>query len=882
MQPPSRQRQAKASTRAVLFGDGANEDPLLRWASTRYPPPVTFTPDLPADEELFRRIVEESPAAVLLLTNEHVPRVLYASPRVEELTGFPAEEMRRHPRLWFSRLHDDDAEAISARWNHAVDDAAAYKEEYRFLHRNGEWRVFRDRSTPVREADGSIRYRQNYTEDITSERFAEEQAQRSEARYRALVEHLPVIVYVDSDEAEPRSLYVSPNSREILGYDPGDFLADPALWFDSMHPGDLPRVRAAWAEAIATRQPFHAEYRDVKPDGTVVWVRDDSMLVRGDEDEPLFWQGVLLDITAEREATRDLRRSETRYRTLVDQVPAIMYEMGPDDERRTLFVSPHVEEILGYPRQEWLDQPDIWVELLHPDHREQELAAHDLHNETGEPWQREYRLIASDGREVWVRDHAELVTDPDGPRWLGVMLDISPQKQAEEMLRLANEELEMRVLTRTAELEDANEMMNLEIGERRRVETELRAAEERLRAVIEHLPGVIYTWRVPTPEDSEHTQTGTYTSPQIEDLLGFTPEEWDGRFWETRVHPHDRERVLASAQRSRETGALFDQEFRYLDKAGRVVWVLERAALLSRDEGGRARWFQGMILDISDRKAAEANAAEAEERFRAVLEDGPVATYVYELLPGDPPRAAMRYLSPQIGEMVGYPVSHWAGRPEVWLEMTHPDDRDQIVSAFANWTEGRPWNLQYRVIAADGRIVWLLDRGRTTEHHDDGTPRVFQGAIVDITELKEELEALRAQESALRSIVETTPAVPWTEMIDPRTGRARFTYIGPEAQAVFGYTAEELMAETAHFTRLVHPDDRARVLAASERCEQTGDPWNELYRVLHRDGSVRWVLSCGRHTADSPSTWHGTTIDVTRHIEHGTLPLRVGEATPRG
>jgi PAS domain S-box-containing protein len=210
--------------------------------------------------------------------------------------------------------------------------------------------------------------------------------------------------------------------------------------------------------------------------------------------------------------------------------------------------------------------------------------------------------------------------------------------------------------------------------------------------------------------------------------------------------------------------------------------------------------------------------------------------------------------------------------------MTHPDDREGLLAAFANWIDGRPWSLQYRVIAADGRIVWLLDRGRVTERDDDGAPRVFQGAFVDITELKEELESLRAQEALLRSIVETTPAVPWTEVIDPRTGRARFTYIGPGAEATFGYTAEELLAETEHFTRLVHPDDRARVVAASERCKQTGGPWNELYRVIHRDGSVRWVLSCGRRTADSPSTWHGTAIDVTRHIKRDGLPVRVGEA----
>jgi adenylate cyclase len=462
------------------------------------------------------------------------------------------------------------------------------------------------------------------------------------------------------------------------------------------------------------------------------------------------------------------------------------------------------------------------------------------------------------------------------------MLDITPQKHAEDLLRLANEELEMRVLTRTAELEDANEMMNLEIGERRRVEAELRGAEERLRALVEHLPGVIYEWRVPMPEDTELAElagTTMYTSPQIEDLLGYTPEEWGGPFWETRLHPHDRDRVLAATQRSRETGESFDEEFRYLDKHGRVVWVLEQAALLTRDDAGRARYFQGMIVDISDRKRAEELAAAAEERFRAVLEDGPVATYVYELIPGDPPRVDMRYLSPQIAEIVGYPASHWAGQPEVWLEMTHPDDRERLMTAFSNWSDGEPWNLQYRVIAKDGRIVWLLDRGRATERDADGRPRTFQGALLDITELKVELEDLRAESASLRSVVETMPAVPWTETIDPRTGRGRYTYIGPEVEAMLGYTAHELIAEADHFPRLVHPDDRERVLAASERGWRTGEPWDELYRVLHRDGSIRWVLSTGRRAPDAPSTWHGTAIDVTRHVEAGGLPLSVGEAS---
>jgi PAS domain S-box-containing protein len=131
----------------------------------------------------------------------------------------------------------------------------------------------------------------------------------------------------------------------------------------------------------------------------------------------------------------------------MENIPAVVYEMGPDDERRTISVSHQIEELLGYTREEWLEQPDIWTELLHPDDREIELAAHDQQSLTGEPWAREYRLIASDGRIVWVRDQATLVRDDAGRpvSWQGLLLDVTAQKAAEEQLKTANDELELRV-----------------------------------------------------------------------------------------------------------------------------------------------------------------------------------------------------------------------------------------------------------------------------------------------------------------------------------------------------------------------------------------------------------------------------------------------------
>ena len=139
-----------------------------------------------------------------------------------------------------------------------------------------------------------------------------------------------------------------------------------------------------------------------------------------------------------------------------------------------------------------------------PDDREQTLAAHDLHNETGRPWSREYRLIANDGRVVWFRDVATLVRDDDGrpQHWLGVQLDITELKAVEDELRAARDELERRVAERTAELEEANALMALEIGERRRAEADLRTAEHRYRLLAEQIPAVTYIWEANRTDDT--------------------------------------------------------------------------------------------------------------------------------------------------------------------------------------------------------------------------------------------------------------------------------------------------------------------------------------------------------------------------------------------
>jgi PAS domain S-box-containing protein len=575
----------------------------------------------------------------------------------------------------------------------------------------------------------------------------------SDMLYRTLVEQVPAVVYVDSHQYRPRSLYLSPQVEGLFDRAAERFLSDPDLWWETIAPDDRDRVQAEWRAAVDGGRRFESEYRIVRPDGSVRWVRDGCVLVRDEQGRPLFWQGVMSDITRSKRAEEALRESESRYRALVENLPAVVYVVAHDDDRRTLYVSPQVERALGYSREEWLDQPDIWMELLHPDDREKTLAAHDLHNETGEPWSREYRLIASDGRAVWFRDVATLVRDPlGGPlHWQGVQLDITELKLAEEELRKARDQLEIRVAERTAELEEANALMGLEIAERRRAEEELRAAEQKFRHLTERIPAVTYIWETESASPAPHE---FYTSPRIEDVLGFTADEWNAEadFWMSRLHPDDRNRVIAASIRSETTGEPFSEEYRYLAKDGHIVWVLDEAVLMARDELGRPKTFHGLMLDITDRVRSKEELRAAEEKYRTLVEQLPAITYV-ELPTSTPDESPLVYVSPQVRQILGYDPDELMSDPGHFSRVLHPDDRDRVFAANVHSEEtGETFDVEYRVFARDGHVVWFHSRGELVRDAA-GRPLYWHGVALDITERKQTEESLRELEERYRSVV---------------------------------------------------------------------------------------------------------------------------------
>jgi PAS domain S-box-containing protein len=136
--------------------------------------------------------------------------------------------------------------------------------------------------------------------------------------------------------------------------------------------------------------------------------------------------------------------TEERYRVLVEQIPAVVFMVFLDGGLSEAYVSPHIEELLGFSREEWLDDPIRWYSRIHPDDKERwSIEAADLLL-TGSPLRSVYRVLAKDGRTVWFRCEAKIVRRSNGELWFvhGVGFDITELKETELALQRETAERE--------------------------------------------------------------------------------------------------------------------------------------------------------------------------------------------------------------------------------------------------------------------------------------------------------------------------------------------------------------------------------------------------------------------------------------------------------
>jgi PAS domain S-box-containing protein len=275
-----------------------------------------------------------------------------------------------------------------------------------------------------------------------------------------------------------------------------------------------------------------------------------------------------------RRAEEALRRSEERYRTLIEQIPAVTYVQEPiesSNPKAVTYMSPQYETMLGYPPETEVLDEEHWLRTLHPEDRERVLAEEVRTDETGEPFEVEYRIIAKDGRVVWVRDQATLVRDEEGHPlyWLGVQYDITEQKRVEETLR---------------------------------------ESEELYRAVVEQAAEGILLIDVDSKRILE-------ANPAYVNLLGYAPEEIL-RLTLYDLVPYSRESMDCYVERVLERRSYLSGERRHCRKDGSLVDVEVSANLISF--GGREAVCM-VVRDITERKRAEGALREVREAERRRL-----------------------------------------------------------------------------------------------------------------------------------------------------------------------------------------------------------------------------------------------------------------------
>jgi diguanylate cyclase (GGDEF)-like protein/PAS domain S-box-containing protein len=270
-----------------------------------------------------------------------------------------------------------------------------------------------------------------------------------------------------------------------------------------------------------------------------------------------------LRIRSERASARRMSQTvdaaEARYRLLVERLPLIVYEDEPDQFSSAVFISPQTTEMLGYAPADWIEDPEMFVKLLHPDDRERTMQAL-ADNVSGDVWTMEYRLIARDGRTVWIRDTGVCVVDAAGTplNYQGYMEDVTEQKLAE----LATNE-----------------------------------SDRRFREILERVQLIAVM--------VDHTGVITFCNDHLLLLTGWTREELLGRNWyDVFPHPSEadrRERFLQAV----ENGVLGpSDETTILTRDGDEL-IITCNDMLLRDSSGRVIGMTSISEDITERRRAE-------------------------------------------------------------------------------------------------------------------------------------------------------------------------------------------------------------------------------------------------------------------------------------
>ncbi len=552
--------------------------------------------------------------------------------------------------------------------------------------------------------------------DITSRKQAEAALVNSQQSYQKLVEQIPGVIYQDALDINASTRFISPQIKDLTGYEPAEWMADPDLWPKLLHPDDRAWVLAENQNHIVSGEPFRSDYRLIARNGHIVWVRDEAIGIRDPSGQLLYDQGVFTDITERKLAEDALRESETTLQAVLQSTADGILAVGQDNE--VLYANERFAEIWRIPK-DLLDKKDDSILLTH------------VLDQLSDP-------------QIFIEKVQELYKSKKES------FDTLNFKDGRVFERLSRPLLHgSKVRGRVWSFRD--------ITARKKAEDQVRLSEEQYRMLAENMSDTVWLM--------DMSLVVTYASPSVTRLRGFSVDELNKIPLDRQMPPDSLHRALHLFSEilspenlaQSEQPISWDIELEYYKKNGTRFWS-ENTFTLIRDPNGKPIAILGSGRDISERKAAKEALQNSEKYFRALIENNTDAVVLVD------PRGVILYESPAYARMMGSYSSHRLGKSA--FEFVHSDDKSFLARILNDLVQnpGMIRQITFRNQHKDGSWRWI----EATATNMLGESAV-QGLVInmhDITERRQAEEEIHRRVADLEVLYENGLSV--SVLLDPK------------------------------------------------------------------------------------------------------------------
>jgi PAS domain S-box-containing protein len=632
-------------------------------------------------EEKFRLAMEVTNDALWdwnMTTNE-----VYRNPRHATMFGYESHELTALQDEWETLIHPDDRQAVLRNLNeHIAGKRDSFEIEYRIRTKSGDyvWVLGRGKIVAYND-DGSPARMIGTNIDITERK---KQYERDEIILKTCIDGFWLI------DTQGRILEANDAYCRMSGYSRDELLT---MNVHDVEAAEEPEETLEHIQRIKDKGFHRFESSQRRKDGTIM---DLDISVNYLELDGGRTFAFFRDITDSKKAAEALRKSEATYRILVEQLPAITYIAALDETRTTLYVSPQVEDLIGFTAEEYKSDQDVRRKQLHPNDRDRVLKTVLRSHAEKTPFVEEYRMIAKNGSVVWFRDEAVIVKDEKNqPLFLqGVMYDITRHRQADEEIR------KFKTIS-----DNAGHGV----------------------AIVDLQGNLVYV-------NDSFARMHQYS---VDELIGknlsiFHTEE-------------QMESVNQLNDQLKQQGSYIAEEV-WHKKRDNTVFPTLMSATLVRDEGEEPLFMAATAIDMTKHKKAEELLRYSEERYRSVVEDSPV------LLCSFLPDGEIVFVNTAYCKYFGKTSEELIGKNFKYL--IPEGDRQGVLDNIVSLTVDSPiMTHEHKVITPDGRVRWQrwTNRALFDEH---GRAVSFQAFGEDITEQRSMETALAESEEKYRTLVE--------------------------------------------------------------------------------------------------------------------------------